>query len=76
MQEIGIDISHHRSKTLDGFRNRPIDIVVTVCDRASCPIFPCAKKTLHKGFRDPHAYGGSEQDILADYRAVRNEGMD
>jgi arsenate reductase (thioredoxin) len=75
MQEIGIDISHHRSKNLEEFRGKPIDIVVTVCDRAHevCPVFPYAKKTIHKGFRDPHAYGGSEEDILADYRSVRNE---
>jgi arsenate reductase len=75
MREIGIDISHHRSKNLDEFRGRPVDIVITVCDRAHevCPVFPYAKKTLHKGFRDPHAYGGSEEDIMADYRSVRNE---
>jgi arsenate reductase (thioredoxin) len=75
IQEIGIDISRHRSKSLEEFRSIPIDIVVTVCDRAHelCPIFPYAKKNLHNGFRDPHAYGGSEEEILAAYRSVRNE---
>ena len=75
MQEIGIDISHHRSKLLTEFRDRPLDIVVTVCDRAHeiCPVFPYAKKTLHKGFRDPHAYSGSDEDTLNAYRAVRDE---
>ena len=75
MKEIGIDISQHRSKNLDEFRGESIDIVVTLCDRAheTCPVFPHAKKTLHKGFRDPHAYGGSDEEILSDYRAVRNE---
>ena len=75
MQEIGIDISRHRSKYLGEFRDTPIDVVVTVCDRAQevCPVFPYAKKTLHRGFRDPHASGGSEEEILAAYRAVRDE---
>jgi arsenate reductase (thioredoxin) len=75
MQEIGIDISSHRSKYLGEFRDKPIDIVVTVCDRAheTCPVFPYAKKTLHHGFCDPHAYGGSDEEILAAYRSVRND---
>ncbi|MGA2917885.1 arsenate reductase ArsC [Methanoregula sp.] len=75
IQEIGINISHHRSKQLDEFRSKPIDIVVTVCDRAHkvCPVFSYAKKTLHQGFRDPHAYGGSDEEILAAYRSVRND---
>jgi arsenate reductase (thioredoxin) len=75
MQEIGIDISRHRSKSLDEFRGMPIDTVVTVCDRAHevCPVFLHAKKTLHHGFRDPHARGGSDEEILAAYRLVHDE---
>jgi arsenate reductase len=75
MQEIGIDISQHRSKYLGEFRDKPIDIVVTVCDRAHelCPVFPYAKKALHHGFHDPHACGGSDEEILAAYRSVRDE---
>jgi len=75
MQEIGIDISQHRSKYLGEFRDTPIDIVVTVCDRAHelCPVFPYAKKALHRGFRDPHACGGSDDEILSAYRCVRDE---
>jgi len=75
MQEIGIDISRHRSKYLGEFRDTPIDIVVTVCNRAHelCPVFPYAKKSLHHGFRDPHACGGSDEEILAAYRSVRDE---
>lgn len=56
MQEIGIDISHHRSKILEEFKGKPIDIAVTLCDNAHavCPVVPSAKKTIHRGFFDPH----------------------
>lgn len=75
MQEIGIDISHHRSKTLDEFTGVPMDIVVTLCDnaRAVCPVFPLAKQTIHHGFPDPHVGMGSEEEILAGYRRSRDE---
>jgi arsenate reductase len=55
MLEIGIDISQQRSKSLDEFDGKKMDIVVTVCDnvKAACPFFPGAKKTLHMSFRDP-----------------------
>ena len=49
MEEIGIDLSKHESKTLDRYLYEPFDVVVTVCDRArySCPTFPHAASNLH-----------------------------
>lgn len=75
MQEIGIDISHHRSKSLDEFRGVSFDIAVTLCDNAHafCPYIPGAKKTLHHGFADPHLIPGSDETILDGYRRIRDE---
>ena len=75
MQEIGIDISHHRSKTLDEFRGVSFDIAVTLCDNAHaiCPIISGAKKTIHHGFSDPHLVPGSDDTILDGYRRGRDE---
>ena len=75
MSEIGIDISGHRSKTLDDVSGIPFDLAVTLCDNAHaiCPIVPHAKKTIHKGFADPHVTSGSEEDILDVYRSIRDE---
>ena len=74
MQEIGIDISHHRSKTLAEFAGRYFDLAVTLCDNAHahCPIIPGAKKTIHHGFPDPHLTQGSDEDLLNGYRQVRD----
>ena len=57
MKEIGIDISGHRSKSIDEFASRPFDYVITVCDRAkqNCPIFPDAEP-IHWGFDDPASW--------------------
>lgn len=75
MREIGIDLSHHRSKTLDTLKNEWFDLAVTLCDNATaaCPVVPNAKKTIHKGFFDPHLTPGSDAEILNGYRTVRNE---
>lgn len=75
MQEIGIDISHHRSKTLEEFKESTFDLAVTLCDNAHaiCPIIPGAKKTIHHGFSDPHLIPGSDETILDGYRRVRDE---
>lgn len=75
MQEIGIDISHHHSKTLADLEGTSFDLAVTLCDNAHalCPIVHGAKKTIHQGFADPHLTPGTDQEILAGYRNVRNE---
>ena len=75
MRELGIDISGHRSKSVDEFRGQPFDYVLTVCDNAreSCPIFPGKAVTIHHSFEDPAARQGSEQERIATYRRVRDE---
>ncbi len=75
MAEIGVDISGHRSKCLDEFIETPFDYVITVCDNAneSCPIFPGPAKRLHWPFEDPAAAVGSDEEILAVFRRVRDE---
>jgi arsenate reductase len=78
MAEVGIDISHHRSKHAREFKGMAFDYVVTVCDgaRDQCPVFPGAKKLLHRGFDDPPRLAGgaeSDEEALGHYRRVRDE---
>jgi arsenate reductase len=75
MEEIGIDISTHRSKTLEEVRGVPLDLAITLCDNAHrvCPVVPSAKKTIHHGFADPHLTPGTDEEILLGYRMVRDE---
>jgi arsenate reductase (thioredoxin) len=75
MRELGIDISGHRSKSVDEFAGQSFDYVLTVCDRAkeSCPIFPGPAATIHQSFEDPAALEGSEAERLAFFRRVRDE---
>ena len=75
MRELGIDISHHRSKSVDEFVGQPFDYVLTVCDNAkeSCPIFLGKTVTIHQNFEDPAAWHGSEEERLALFRRVRDE---
>ncbi len=75
IQEMGIDISHHRSKSLAEYEGVPFDLAVTLCDNAHavCPVIQGAKKTIHKGFADPHLTPGIEEEVLEGYRKVRDE---
>ncbi len=75
MRELGIDISGHRSKSVDEFAGQSFDYVLTVCDNAkeSCPIFPNKTVTLHQSFEDPAAFEGSEDQRLSLFRRVRDE---
>jgi arsenate reductase len=75
MRELGIDISRHRSKSVDEFTGRQVDYVLTVCDNAkeSCPIVPGKIITIHRNFEDPAALQGSEEERLALFRRVRDE---
>ena len=77
MKRIGIDISGHRSKSVEEFRGQSFDFVVTVCDSAkeSCPFFP-GEKIIHKSFEDPSGATGSHERILAVYERVRDEIKD
>ena len=73
MSEIGIDISGHRSKSVDEFRGQPFDYVLTVCDGAkeTCPVFPGPARQFHQDFEDPAAAPADQQ--LAVFRKVRDE---
>jgi len=75
MRELGINISGHRSKSVDQFLGQPFDYVLTVCDHAkeSCPIFPGNVITVHENFEDPAAFEGSEEERLGRFRRVRDE---
>ncbi len=72
MKELGVDISHHRSKSIEEFRGKHFDIVVTVCDDAkeTCPFFP-GKLVVHRSFPDP-----SSSDDIGVFRTVRDLILD
>jgi len=74
MEEIGIDVSTHRSKTIDELGDQPFDYVVTTCDEAqeACPRWPGGGRMLHWGFPDPAAATGSEEERMAVFRQVRD----
>ena len=78
MRELGIDISHHRSKSVDEFLGQDFDYVITVCDNANeqCPIFPSNTKRIHWSFADPAAAEGDDEARLAVFRRVRDEIFD
>jgi len=75
MEETGIDIASHLSKSVDEFLDINLDYVVTVCDHArqACPFFPGGKKVIHRGFKDTAAFSCGEDDRLAVFRRVRDE---
>jgi arsenate reductase len=75
MKEIGIDISKHRSKLIDEFFGKGVERVVTVCDSAqkACPFFPGAKEVIHQSFPDPSAFTGSDEEVRAGFRRVKDE---
>jgi len=75
MQEVGIDISGHRSKSVDQFAGQDFDYVITVCDNAkeSCPIFPAKTKRIHWSIEDPVVVQGSEEESLTAFRRARDE---
>ena len=80
MREIGIDISGHRSKSIeellksDEFTGQNLDTVITVCDNAkeSCPVFPRKTRRLHWPFEDPASVQGTEEDRKDAFRKTRD----
>lgn len=76
MKEIGLDISHHTSDSVDLYLNEAWDYVITVCGGANenCPAF-FGKVThrLHIGFEDPSHSVGSDDFIWSEFRRVRDE---
>ena len=76
MKELGIDISAHFPKHVNQFVNDPFDYVVTVCDsaRETCPYFSGkVGKRVHIGFVDPADARGTAEEVLAEYRRVRDQ---
>jgi arsenate reductase len=75
MREIGIDISGHTSKSMNEFLDRPVDTVITVCGNAdqACPMYPGQLHRYHWGFDDPAHAQGTDAEILAVFRRVRDE---
>lgn len=75
MAEIGIDISGQFSKSIDVFEGRRFDYVVMVCDdkQADCPVFLGGKNYIHRAFDDPAACAGTDEEVLACFRRVRDD---
>ena len=75
MQEIGIDLSAHRSKSMTEFMDKKVETVITVCGNAdaACPIFPGQVNRHHWPFEDPAHATGTDAEKLEVFRRVRNE---
>lgn len=75
MQEADIDISGHQSKHMNLFLPQKVETVITVCGNAdqACPMFPGQLNRYHWGFDDPAHAKGTEEEILAEFRRVRDE---
>lgn len=73
MKEDGIDISNHTSNNINEYRDIDFDFVITVCDNAKkrCPYFPSKAKKFHHNFPDPAKAKGTEDEIMQQFRAVR-----
>ncbi len=78
MEEDGIDISQHTSNNVNEYANDSFDYVITVCDNAkeNCPYFPASVKNIHHNFPDPAKATGTEDQILSEFRSVRNQIKD
>ncbi len=75
MQEVGIDISSHHSKSVDEFVAQQFDYIITVCDNAkeNCPVFPGRNERVHWSIEDPAAAQGSVEERKAVFRRIRDE---
>ncbi len=74
MRESGIDISMHRSNSISEYQHIPFDFIITVCDHAleNCPYLPGKGLRLHLDFPDPARAGGSEEEVMKEFRRVRD----
>jgi arsenate reductase len=76
MNELGIDLSKNKTKSVDEYLDQEFDYVITVCDGAkeSCPVFTGkVKHRQHIGFEDPAEVTGTEDFILSEFRRIRDE---
>ena len=74
MAEVGIDISGHTSDHVDRYLDADFDLVLTVCDaaREACPVFPGAKRTIHRAFEDPDYPWMTEEEMTDVFRGIRD----
>ena len=74
MKEDGIDISGHTSNNIDEYHEIDFDFVITVCDNAKerCPFFPTKAQKFHYNFPDPAKAQGTEDEIIDEFRRVRD----
>ena len=73
LEEIGIDISGHRSKGMDSIDAGSVDAVITLCAEEVCPVFLGKAVRIHWGLPDPAAVTGTEETRLNAFRFVRDE---
>ncbi len=75
MAELGIDISGHYSKTIDELAGQQFYHVITLCGSANeqCPLFFGGVRREHIGFADPSRLVGSDEEVLPEFRRVRDE---
>jgi arsenate reductase len=73
MAEIRIYISGHRAKDLGEFDGQEMDVLVAVCEGGICPLFPWAKEEIHREFPDPANLAGTDEEIMAGIRRIRDE---
>jgi arsenate reductase len=75
MKELGIDISRNQSSSVNEFYHDKFDFVITLCDetREKCPILQGAHTKIHKGFDDPVAFRGNEEEKMENFRTIRDE---
>jgi len=78
MKEDGVDISTHTSKDVDQFIRTGFDFIITVCDNARerCPLFPGQAERIHWSFEDPAAAKGTNAEVMAVFRKVRDQIRD
>ena len=75
MSQIGIDISLYNSNNVNEYSSMSFDYIITVCDKAKvlCPVFSNSHQFIHKSFLDPADAKGTEDEIILQYREVRDQ---
>ena len=76
MREVGVDISNNMPKSVDNYLNDEWDYVITVCDNANetCPLFAGkVQHRLHLGFEDPSTFKGTDEQVIVNFRKIRDD---
>lgn len=75
MNDVGVDISDHTSDHVDLYLKEDFELVLTVCDSAkvSCPVFPGARRTIHRSFEDPDYPDLTDEELTSVFRRIRDE---